>query len=1175
MYHIPNLNRRLLSLVSLSATQKLKVTILRRATTLSFPDKSSYTWPVALANLRKLPMDAMMCTHDKISPPSKPEQHVDQPDKDPKTLPNKAPQSLNLELTSLRLGLKNVKTLLTGSLHTVWHNQRLVPTTSVSDWPVRISISHKRARSKKPQPDGPTPFHQLHLDLIKNPFRYGLTQETNYSAYLFIVATPGRYVGWQGIHTESSLGLFNALKQWLTKTELLGRTDKVRLIRADAGSAFVSPKFIDRCVDLGIKVEAASPKHQEMNGICEAKWKQLHNLANTLLNNARLGGAFFHHAHAYAAAILNHIPARNVVDQNDLPSTPHFVCFGQKPRLTNFRVFGSPTYFKRYDPKRGNKSISNKQQIQKSSRGIFVGFPDNSAGWLVYSAELPQRLLVTSDAYFDEKFESALAFDSKPFAGAVPIRPAMDPSALTTNISASESTPMDQTGTVADLGIDLSTFSESNKHIVEEGADKTDKPITSTSKQNKQDTINCYVEEPEPDLIPNNDESSENLESFSKESLQAISEIEQDFHECHEVSPLDDHVLTAMEVIQQLTKQTTDNPTQERIDKYLPEPQSLKSVLRLDDDIRDAWLHSIFLEIKNLIDNDTFILGETMQPGELLVRTKIVLKAKQLANGLLEKLKARIVARGDMEKRRMKRHTKSYKEALETQKTINLEAKQNGHTPQIVEIPEPYEDTWSPCASSRGVKLLLADLCKRRRTVKGADFIGAYLQAKVVGRHFVMLPIELKEFFPQYAKYFGVPLLLNKGMYGLVYSGKYWNVEFSEWLYSQGFYQSSADPSFFIKRFKHGQWLKLIFFVDDMLYAGSTDQIEKDFEQSVTKRFHVKFQGPAQWFLQMRIHQYHDGTYTLDQHRFAMNIIQRFDKENKLPKRDTPLPIEYIYSKSNRPKDDNERAQVEKKYHYIHFRSAVCTLLYAAYNTRADILFAVCKLAKACTCPGEQDYIALLWLIGYVKNKPDLAIKFYPDRKHNPIYDICLANNIPYSDLTIMTDASWQDCPDTGRSTVGYMIFYQGALIEANSTVPTPVAMSTAEAEYMGACCGAMAAAHIRMLIYDMMHLGSKSWKQASQSLAETPNLLMIDNEAAVQMARNGKLSRKARHVERRFHFVRQGQESGFHSLNWVPGDLQLADILTKTQHASKIDPHLEKVMTKLPAFLTKAVTSK
>jgi hypothetical protein len=54
-------------------------------------------------------------------------------------------------------------------------------------------------------------------------------------------------------------------------------------------------------------------------------------------------------------------------------------------------------------------------------------------------------------------------------------------------------------------------------------------------------------------------------------------------------------------------------------------------------------------------------------------------------------------------------------------------------------------------------------------------------------------------------------------------------------------------------------------FVDNMLYVGSKDSIKKQFEDSVNNCFYVKFLGPAQWFLQMHIHQHQDSTYTLDQ----------------------------------------------------------------------------------------------------------------------------------------------------------------------------------------------------------------------------------------------------------------------------------------------------------------------
>ena len=48
--------------------------------------------------------------------------------------------------------------------------------------------------------------------------------------------------------------------------------------------------------------------------------------------------------------------------------------------------------------------------------------------------------------------------------------------------------------------------------------------------------------------------------------------------------------------------------------------------------------------------------------------------------------------------------------------------------------------------------------------------------------------------------------------------------------------------------------------------------------------------------------------------------------------------------------------------------------------------------------------------------------------------------------------SSWQDCPDTGRSTGAYIIFYQGGPIDYGTHVPVPVAQSSVEIEYNVAC---------------------------------------------------------------------------------------------------------------------------
>jgi hypothetical protein len=117
---------------------------------------------------------------------------------------------------------------------------------------------------------------------MRNPFCFGITAA---SLSLHCHHT-WKLTGWIGLQTESTASIITALKSWFTQTELLGRIKSIRFIGTDTRSAFTSAKFLASCNDLGIKHEADAPEHQEMNGICEAKWGKIHNTANILLNTA-------------------------------------------------------------------------------------------------------------------------------------------------------------------------------------------------------------------------------------------------------------------------------------------------------------------------------------------------------------------------------------------------------------------------------------------------------------------------------------------------------------------------------------------------------------------------------------------------------------------------------------------------------------------------------------------------------------------------------------------------------------------------------------------------------------------------------------------------------------------------------------------------------------------------
>ena len=110
-------------------------------------------------------------------------------------------------------------------------------------------------------------------------------------------------------------------------------------------------------------------------------------------------------------------------------------------------------------------------------------------------------------------------------------------------------------------------------------------------------------------------------------------------------------------------------------------------------------------------------------------------KANIKSDGSLDKLKLRIVVRGDLQNK------------------------------------EIVGDTWSPKTSMSTLKYFLADAAKNKARVHQLYFIGAFLQAKVKNRVFVKLEIRYTDYFPEYAQYFGRALILLKPMYSMTNSG--------------------------------------------------------------------------------------------------------------------------------------------------------------------------------------------------------------------------------------------------------------------------------------------------------------------------------------------------------------------------------------------------------------------
>ena len=84
------------------------------------------------------------------------------------------------------------------------------------------------------------------------------------------------------------------------------------------------------------------------------------------------------------------------------------------------------------------------------------------------------------------------------------------------------------------------------------------------------------------------------------------------------------------------------------VSHFIPEPRNFAEVTKLSENIKKPWLKATLKEIKNLINNQTFLI-EDQNEGETVTLCMDVYRAKIQYDGSLDKIKLRIVVRVDMQ----------------------------------------------------------------------------------------------------------------------------------------------------------------------------------------------------------------------------------------------------------------------------------------------------------------------------------------------------------------------------------------------------------------------------------------------------------------------------------------------------------------------------------------------
>jgi len=224
----------------------------------------------------------------------------------------------------------------------------------------------------------------------------------------------------------------------------------------------------------------------------------------------------------------------------------------------------------------------------------------------------------------------------------------------------------------------------------------------------------------------------------------------------------------------------------------------------------------------------------------------------------------------------------------------------------------------------------------------------------------------------------------------------------------------------------------------------------------------------------------------------------------------TPLPVGYAPVKSLDKAADPE---LRKRY-----QTVIGSLLYLMLGTRPDILFAVTKMAQFAANPTEDHLSHALYICRYLVGTPNYRLKY---------------DGVSGQGLNACTDSDWASDVNTRRSTSGFFIKLAGGLISWTTKVQKTVALSSTEAEYM------VLSDCSRQVVWMHTLMGELGY-----SLKPIP--ICGDNQGSIFIASNPVTERHSKHIDIRYHYVREVISRKYACVFFINGDQNPTDMFTK-----------------------------
>ena len=435
-----------------------------------------------------------------------------------------------------------------------------------------------------------------------------------------------------------------------------------------------------------------------------------------------------------------------------------------------------------------------------------------------------------------------------------------------------------------------------------------------------------------------------------------------------------------------------------------------------------------------------------------------------------------------------------------------------------------YNEIFSPVVKMTTIRMVLGIVASEDLHLEQLDVKTAFLHGDLEEDIYMAQP----EGFPIVGKE-NMVCKLKKSLYGLKQAPRQWYLKFDSFMQRSGYHRCEMDHCCYLKKF-NSSYIILLLYVDDMLIAGSDMQEINKLKKQLSREFEMKDLGAAKQILGMSIARDRvAGTLKLSQAKYINKVLEKFNMADAKA-RSTPLGSQLRLSKKQSPKTEEDIEHMAK----IPYVSAVGSLMYAMVCTRPDIAQAVGVVSRFMSNPGREHWEGVKWLLRYLKGTSNVALVY----KRNGVV------------LEGFADANLGGCDDSGKSTTGYVFTIGGTAISWMSRLQKSVALSTTEAEYMAI---AEAAKELIWLKNFLIELGFQ----------QEDCVLHCDNQSAVHLAKNPVFHSRTKHIQMRYHFIRELINDGTLNLKKILGTKNPADMFTKVVTTDKLK--LCMVSTGLP----------